>query len=80
LASASVYLSCALLISQCLPRAWQRGLVIAYGLLLAIGIGASRAYLGVHYPSDIVAGLLLGSGWALLVSAAFSFASRSRAD
>lgn len=27
----------------------------------------SRMYLGVHYPSDIIAGLLIGSLWALLV-------------
>jgi membrane-associated phospholipid phosphatase len=27
----------------------------------------------VHYPSDILAGFLLGSGWALLVSAVFSY-------
>ena len=33
----------------------------------------SRAYIGVHWPSDIVAGLSLGGGWALLVSAVFSY-------
>jgi undecaprenyl-diphosphatase len=37
------------------------------------GVGLSRAYLGVHYPSDIAAGLMLGSGWSLLVSSLFSY-------
>jgi undecaprenyl-diphosphatase len=37
--------------------------------LLAFGVAWSRVYLGVHYPSDAVAGLLLGGCWALFVRA-----------
>jgi undecaprenyl-diphosphatase len=71
LGSASVYLTLAILVSQLVPFA-ARIWVFAWALLIALLIGASRAYLGVHYPSDIVAGLLVGTGWALLLSALFS--------
>jgi undecaprenyl-diphosphatase len=54
------------------PSPALRRAALALAALLAIGIGFSRVYVGVHYPSDVVGGLLLGTAWSgfwLLVGA-----------
>jgi undecaprenyl-diphosphatase len=53
-------------------RAWA----CAAATTIAVGVGLSRVYLGVHWPSDVLSGWLLGIGWltALLV---FSSGRRS---
>jgi undecaprenyl-diphosphatase len=50
---------------------------IAAGLLV-IGIGLSRVYLGVHYPSDVAGGVLLGATWTLLVARSLRHCVRGR--
>ena len=74
LVSASVYLTLSILVARQLPQRRARTVVVLLALLVAAIVGSSRAYLGVHYPSDITAGLLLGCGWALLIGAGFSYA------
>jgi membrane-associated phospholipid phosphatase len=37
-------------------------------LVLVAAVALSRVYLGVHYPADVVAGVLLGTGWAVFVA------------
>ncbi|MFY8111841.1 MAG: phosphatase PAP2 family protein [Flavobacterium sp.] len=49
-----------------LSMAYPKWYVIAPSFVWASAVGYSRMHLGVHYPSDVVAGALIGSGSAYL--------------
>jgi undecaprenyl-diphosphatase len=56
-----------LLIFLASGRSRQMAPAAVLGMVLLIGgIAASRVYLGVHYPSDTIAGILLGAAWSAL--------------
>lgn len=63
--SAIIYLTLALLISQVVPGRRSRAYILAVAVLLVGIVGASRVYLGVHWPSDVLAGWSIGGCWAL---------------
>ncbi|MEF8816326.1 MAG: phosphatase PAP2 family protein [Salinibacter sp.] len=58
-------------LSAALVTSWglsfPRWYVVAPGALWALGVALSRVHLGVHYPSDVLAGAVLGIGVGLLV-------------
>jgi undecaprenyl-diphosphatase len=63
--SAIAYLTIAALLART-QSSFRIGLYfIALAALLTILIGVSRVYLGVHYPSDVLAGWCIGAAWAL---------------
>jgi undecaprenyl-diphosphatase len=64
--AAAIYLIIAILLSKGLSLRWRQVLV-TLAVLIALAVAWSRVYLGVHYPTDVAAGLLLGWSWALLV-------------
>jgi undecaprenyl-diphosphatase len=63
--SAVTYLTLAALISGTRTYRSTRVFTVAAGILLTLMIGASRVYLGVHYPTDVLGGWCAGATWAL---------------
>jgi undecaprenyl-diphosphatase len=64
--SAAVYLTLGALLMRIAKRRATKVYVIGMAMLVTFLVGASRVYLGVHYPTDVLAGWLVGLSWALL--------------
>jgi undecaprenyl-diphosphatase len=65
LGAAAAYLSLALVVARVRPR-WAR-VAVPVAAALAVVVATSRVLLGVHFPSDVAAGLVLG--WAIALVA-----------
>lgn len=66
--SAIVYLTIAVLLARDRKRPAGGIYIIAVGILLTLLIGLSRLYLGVHWPTDVLAGWIFGASWATLIA------------
>jgi undecaprenyl-diphosphatase len=64
--SAVIYLTLGALLSRFVRR-WRRRLyILGVAILLTTLVGVSRVYLGVHYPTDVLAGWSVGLVWAMV--------------
>lgn len=66
--SSVVYVMLGVLIATGLIRRWQQFAIVAGAFLLSFLIGLSRIYLGVHYPTDVLAGWSGGLALAIVGS------------
>ena len=66
--SAIVYLTIGILLARTNTRRAMKIYIMALAIGLTLIVGISRIYLGVHWPTDVLAGWCLGIAWAILWS------------
>jgi len=64
--AAAIYLALALLLGRTRPALLRR-ILVGIAIVIALVVAGSRVYLGVHYPTDVAAGLTVGWVWSWLL-------------
>jgi undecaprenyl-diphosphatase len=64
--SAIVYLTLGALLARTQSSQGAKAYILSVAVFLTVLVGASRVYLGVHWPTDVLAGWALGGVWALI--------------
>jgi undecaprenyl-diphosphatase len=76
--SAVTYLTLGALLARVVPRVRMKLLVLGAAVAITAVTGVSRVYLGVHWPTDVLAGWALGASWAVALWLAADALDRRR--
>jgi len=74
--SATVYMTLGALLARLVERHALKLYLVGVALVLTLLIGVSRVYMGVHYPTDVLAGWSAGLSWAVFCWLAARFLQR----
>ena len=74
--SAVVYLTLGALLSQLIEERAFKIYILGVACFLTFVVGISRVFLGVHYPTDVLAGWAAGLAWAVMCWMAASYLQR----
>jgi undecaprenyl-diphosphatase len=77
LVSTATYFAIAFLVCRHIVSKKLIAVVLTSTATIVLFIAFSRLYLGVHYPSDVLSGLLFGISWVLALTAVFKAFSKS---
>ncbi len=78
-AAVALYGGLALVTWRCARRTAVRVLALLAGVAAPLAVAVSRVYRGMHFPSDVIAGALIATGWlAVLVPVLLQGSSRGR--
>ena len=67
-ASVAFYGTVALVLAWHTRHLWLRWLGVLVAVAVPLLVGGSRLYRGMHFPTDVLAGLLLGTTWLAIVA------------
>ncbi len=80
MASSSLYVTLAFVASRSRMLRAHRGALLTSAGALATMIGVSRVYLGVHWPTDVLGGLALGTAWACSAETLYDLTGAERIE